>query len=413
MGTHPRHGHPVDDPTDPPGPVPRGSATVAGVPGGPFPDLTGSDLPARLAPATLAVAAGRSSQPGAPANVPPILTSTYRAGGDVAYARVGNPTWSALEAVLAALEGPGTSAVAFASGMAAVSAAAELLPIGGTVVVPRVAYSGTLNLMSRWQASGRADVRVVGPGLDELTDALPGADLVWLESPANPTLDVIDIEAATARAHGAGALVVADSTFATPLGCQPLELGVDVVLHSATKYLSGHSDVLLGAVVTRREDLLERLRTQRILGGAIPGPMEAWIALRGLRTFPLRFERACANAAEIAARALEHPKVLRVRHLSLPGDPGHEVAVRQMNLLGAVVSLELDGGAPAADLVAASTRVWVPATSLGGVESTLERRRRWPEESPAVPEGLLRLSVGIEDVADLWADLEDALSRLG
>jgi cystathionine gamma-synthase len=206
--------------------------------------------------------------------------------------------------------------------------------------------------------------------------------------------------------------VVVDSTFATPLGQKPLDLGADVVVHSATKYLAGHSDVLLGAVVARDPDLIGRITGNRVLGGGIPGPMEAWIALRGLRTFPLRWERACANAAEIARRCAAHPVVERVRHLSLPEDPGHALADRQMTAYGAIVSLELRGGAPSAEAVADATSLWVHATSLGGVESTLERRRRWPEESPEVPDGLLRLSVGIEDVEDLWADLCAALDAV-
>ncbi len=181
------------------------------------------------------------------------------------------------------------------------------------------------------------------------------------------------------------------------------------MVHSATKYLAGHSDVLLGAVVVRDADLAERIGRNRTLGGAIPGPMEAWIALRGLRTFPLRWERACTSAAELARRCAAHPAVARVRYLGLPEDPGHPLASTQMNSFGAIVSLELHGGAEAADSVAAATSLWVHATSLGGVESTLERRRRWPEESADVPEGLLRLSVGIEDVEDLWTDLRAAL----
>lgn len=365
-----------------------------------------------LAPATIAVALGRPHQAGDPANTPPVLTSSYRAGGSVAYSRVGNPTWTALEEVLAALEGPDVTAIAFASGMGAVSAAAELAPVGGTVVVPRVAYSGTRALLAQWRERGRIDVREVPGDLDSLGAAVGGADLVWLESPANPTLEVVDLAAAAQMAHDVGATVVVDATFATPLGCHPLDLGADVVVHSATKYLSGHSDVLLGAVLTRESEIAEVVRTTRILGGAIPGPMEAWLALRGLRTFPLRFRAACANATELAHRAVGHPALTRVRHLSLPDDPGYELAQTQFALPGAIISLELAGGAPAAEQVAASTRLWTHATSLGGVESTLERRRRWSEESPDVPPGLLRLSVGIEDVEDLWADLEQALDTV-
>jgi cystathionine gamma-synthase len=205
--------------------------------------------------------------------------------------------------------------------------------------------------------------------------------------------------------------VVVDSTFATPLGQHALDLGADLVVHSATKYLAGHSDVLLGAVVVADDQLAAQVGQHRIQGGGIPGPMEAWLALRGVRTFPLRYERACANATELARRCVGHPAVARVRHLGLPDDPGHALAAAQMAAFGAIVSLDLHGGADAAETVAASTGLWLHATSLGGVESTLERRRRWPEESPDVPDGLLRLSVGIEDVEDLWADLRQALDR--
>jgi cystathionine gamma-synthase len=367
----------------------------------------------RLSPATLAVSAGRPARdPGAPLSVPPVLTSTYAAGGSVAYARGGNPTWTALEDVLAALEGPGTRAVSFASGMAAISAVADLVPVGGLVVGQSVAYSGTRSLLAQWAGTGRVVLREVPASTGALVRALTDAPaLVWLETPTNPTLEVIDIAEVAAAAHSAGCLVVVDSTFATPLGQHPLDLGADLVVHSATKYLAGHSDVLLGAVLTRDPSLAERVTAHRTLGGGIPGPMEAWIALRGLRTFPLRWERACASAAQIARLCAQHPAVHRVRHLSLPDDPGHDLASRQMRAFGAIVSMEL-ADAHAAEAVAQATRLWLHATSLGGVESTLERRRRWPEESSDVPDGLLRASVGIEDPADLWADLRAALDRV-
>jgi cystathionine gamma-synthase len=369
-----------------------------------------------LAPATIAVAAGRPARdPGAPVNQPPVLSSTYAAGGPVSYARVANPTWTALEQVLAGLEGPQASALAFASGMAAISAVAELAPVGATLIGQRVAYSGTRGLLTRWHGTGRIDLREVAPdaaGLIAAIEAAPQVAMVWLETPTNPTLDVVDVRAVAEAAHAAGALVVVDSTFATPLGQHALDLGADVVVHSATKYLAGHSDVLLGAAVVADEQLAAQLGQHRILGGGIPGPMEAWLALRGLRTFPLRWERACANATELARRCVGHPAIARVRHLGLPEDPGHAVAARQMATFGAIVSLDLVGGADAAESVAAGTTLWLHATSLGGVESTLERRRRWPEESPDVPDGLLRLSVGIEDVDDLWDDLRRALDAV-
>jgi cystathionine gamma-synthase len=203
--------------------------------------------------------------------------------------------------------------------------------------------------------------------------------------------------------------VAADNTFATPLGQLPLALGADIVVHSVTKYLAGHSDVVLGAVVTRDAELLGRMHVYRTMHGAIPGAFEAWLALRGLRTLHLRVERASANAAELARRLQAHPAVERVRHPCLPDDPGHARASAQMTGYGAIIAVQVHGGADAAERVASGTRLWVHATSLGGVESTLERRRRHATEPLAVPENLLRLSVGIEDVEDLWHDLDAAL----
>jgi cystathionine gamma-synthase len=278
--------------------------------------------------------------------------------------------------------------------MAAVSATLHLAPAGGVVVLPEGAYNTTLALADALAADGRIAVRRV-----DVTDtaavacALDGAAMLWLESPTNPLLDVADVEACCRAARRAGALAVVDNTFATPLLQRPLELGADVVVHSVTKYLSGHSDVVLGAVVTPDEALYDRLRTHRTVHGAVAGPWETWLALRGLRTLHLRLERACANASELADRLAGHPAVTRVRY------PGW----------GAMVSVEVAGGAPAADAVARAVRLWVPATSLGGVESTLERRRRHATEPLVVPESLLRLSVGVEHVEDLWADLETAL----
>lgn len=272
-----------------------------------------------LALATRLVGAGRPPRR-AGASVSPelALTSTYVAGGDVNYARVGNPTWSAFETTLAHLEGDvNTVALAFASGMGAISAALSLLPSGRpTVVAPRHFYNGTSAVLDAWHDEGR--VRLERVDLDDpagLAAALEGgAALVWVESPANPTLETCDVRAVAEAAHAAGALVVEDNTFNTPLGRRPLEDGVDVVVHSVTKYLAGHSDVVLGAAVTNDPDIAAWLLTQRTLGGAIPGPHETWLALRGMRTLHLRWERACANAAELARRLEAHPAVKRVRH---------------------------------------------------------------------------------------------------
>ncbi|MBR7744513.1 PLP-dependent transferase [Phycicoccus sp. BSK3Z-2] len=352
-----------------------------------------------LTPQTRLVTLGREPvAPGAQVGAPLVLTSTYHADGPVSYARGGNPTWTAFEEAVGSLEGG--DALVVSSGMAAVAAVFSLLPHGGTVVVPDAAYNGVMATVAALEADGAATVRRV-----DVTDtaavvaALDGAELLWLESPTNPLLEVADLPALTAAARSRGVLTAVDNTFSTPLLQRPLESGADVVVHSATKYLSGHSDLLLGVLVTPASEegtaRRARLARHRQLHGGIAGPVETWLALRGLRTLHLRLERACANAAVVAERAAGHPAVTRVRY---PGT-------------GAIVSLEVAGGAAAAERVCASTRVWVHATSLGGVESMLERRRRHPDEPATVPEDLVRLSLGVEDVEDLWRDLSAALDR--
>jgi cystathionine gamma-synthase len=226
--------------------------------------------------------------------------------------------------------------------------------------------------------------------------ACEGAALVWLESPTNPALEVADLPPIIEAAHAAGAYVVVDNTFATPLLQQPLSLGADVVVHSATKFIAGHSDVLLGAVATADDELYDVLKKRRDLVGAVPGTFETWLALRGLRTLHVRLERAQANAEELVRRLRNHPAVGEVRY------PG----------FGAIVSVVLAQGALAADLLTHKTSLWVHASSLGSVESTFERRRRWRTEPATIPEGLVRMSVGIEDVDDLWDDLAQALDDL-
>jgi cystathionine gamma-synthase len=242
--------------------------------------------------------------------------------------------------------------------------------------------------------------------------------MLWLESPTNPMLGVADIRALTAAAHAAGAVVVTDNTFSTPLVQQPLALGSDVVLHSVTKYLSGHSDVVLGALVTSDAGLRTSLLHHRTIHGGIAGPFEAWLALRGLRTLALRVERSQASAAVLAERLSTHPRVGGIRFPGLPSDPGHERAKSQMKGFGSVLCIEMApvpgslSGAAAADRLVHALKLWLPATSLGGVESLIERRRRHTAEPASVPENLVRLSVGIENVEDLWADLEQALATL-
>jgi cystathionine gamma-synthase len=363
------------------------------------------------------VTAGRPPiEPNQPMSTPVVLSSTFVASdgaarpGDRGYGRWGNPTWTALEDTIAALEA-GERALAFASGMAVVSGVLDLVPLGGTVVLPVGSYSGSAQLAAQLAATGHLHLREV-PVADTaaVLTALDGADLLLLESPTNPLLEVADLPALAAGARAAGALFAVDNTFATPLLQRPLDLGADLVIHSATKYLSGHSDVLLGLAVTNNHELADRLHGYRTLRGAVPGPWEAWLVLRGIRTLALRVERAGANAAELARRLLEHPAVRRVRHPSLPDDPGHRRASAQMAGFGAILGIEVHGGPDAAERVCSATRLWVHTTSLGGVESTLERRRRHGTESRAVPEALLRLSVGIEDLEDLWRDLNAALN---
>lgn len=350
-----------------------------------------------LSPATQCVALGREPvAPGAQVNAPLVLSSTFHADGRDVYARESQPTWRAFEEALGALEGG--QALVLSSGMAAVAAALSLVPLGGLVVAPSAAYNGVLaTLAEREQAGELRECRVPLTDPDRVEASLAGASLLWLESPSNPLLDVADLPRLIEAARARGVLTVVDNTFATPLVQRPLDLGADLVVHSATKYLSGHSDVVLGAVVTADSpsgrDLGARIQRYRHLQGAIAGPFETWLALRGLRTLHLRVERASANAAELAARLSGHPAVSRVRY------PG----------FGAIVSIEVLGGAEEAERVAAGTRLWANSTSLGGVESQVERRRRYASESTEVPESLLRLSVGVEDVEDLWRDLEQAL----
>lgn len=353
----------------------------------------------RLRPATVAVTAGRPPhEADQPLNVPVTLSSTYVATGDLEYGRYGNPTWSAFEEALGALEGG--RALAFASGMAAATTLLDLVGHEGGVIAPRHSYSGTIAALADGESRGRLHATLVDVTDTAAVIAAMEADedcaLLWLESPTNPALEIADIAALASAARELGIRVVVDNTFATPLLQQPLALGADIVLHSATKFIAGHSDVLMGAIVTADDDVYAAVKGRRDLAGAVPGPFEAWLALRGLRTLHVRLERAQANAAELARRLAEHPAVEEVRY------PG----------FGAIIAPVLAGGADAGDFLVRATSLWVHATSLGGVESTFERRRRWKLEATTIPEGLVRLSVGIEDVEDLWDDLVQALDRI-
>ncbi|CAI9418988.1 trans-sulfuration enzyme family protein [Nocardioides sp. T2.26MG-1] len=348
-------------------------------------------------PATIAVTAGRPArEPDRPLNEPITMASTYVATGGVEYGRYGNPTWSAFEDVLGSLEGG--RALAFSSGMAAVTTVLDLVGHDGLVVAPVHAYTGTLLQLADLESRGRVHTLLVDiTDTDAVVAAAADAALVWLESPTNPALELADIATIAAAAREAGAYVVVDNTFATPILQRPLTMGADLVVHSVTKYLAGHSDVLMGAIVAGDEELYTVLKGRRDLMGSTPGTLEAWLALRGLRTLHLRVERAQANAAELVRRLEGHPAVAEVRY------PG----------FGGIVAIVVAGGADTADLLTRSTSLWVHATSLGGVESTFERRRRWKAEPATIPDGLVRLSVGIEDVDDLWDDLRAALDDLG
>ncbi len=327
----------------------------------------------------------------------------------VEYGRDGNAGWGALEAALGALDGG--RAVTFASGLAAATAIADLVPAGGTVVLSSVTYFGVRNIFERMQASGRLRVRMA-PADDSaaILAAAEGAAMVWVESIANPLMVVADIPAIAAGARERGAMTVVDSTFATPLRQRPLDLGADVVLHSATKLIAGHSDLLLGAVVCRDPAHADLLAAYRHDHGAIPGGLEAFLALRGLRTLAVRLDRAEATAAELARRLASHPHVSRVNYPGLPGDPQYERASRVLpNGSGCMVSFEVAGTVEQTEAFLADLRLLTHATSLGGVESLIERRARYAGDAAIVGPTLCRMSVGIENVEDLWADVDRAL----
>ena len=347
-------------------------------------------------PETSAITAGRPEvTPDASLNPPLIFSSTYHAGGPVGYGRYGNESWSALEAAISELEGGQT--LSFSSGMAAISAVFSILPIGAPVVASNQGYSGTMGLLNQHHASGRLEVRFVDiTKTDEVIAAMKGAALLWIESPTNPCLDIADLVALNAAAKKQSIGVGVDNTFATPLVQKPLSMGADIVMHSVTKFLAGHSDVVLGSLSTNDPALYKRLEESRRYNGAIAGPFEAWLALRGIRTFPVRFRAAEANAKTLVTRLQDHAKITKVRY------PG----------FGAVISFEIDGNAEQAEKVCESSRLITHATSLGGVESLWERRRRWAGESQSVPEQLIRLSVGCEHVDDIWQDIEQALTFL-
>ena len=360
-----------------------------------------------LHPSTIAVTAGRPSGPDAPLNHPPVFASAFSAGDGVGYARRSNPTWESFETALGALEG-GT-AVAYGSGMAAVTAVLDLLEPGARIAVASDAYIEVRRLVDQRRAQGRIEVELID-ALDtpRVVASLPGVDAVWIDAIANPRLDVPELDAIGAAARRFGAMMIVDATLATPALMRPIEHGAALVVHSATKYIGGHSDLVLGAAVASDPRLAARLHEQRAVNGSVPGTMEAWLALRGVRTLPLRIERGVRSAGLIAGRLDAHPIVDAVRYPGLEADPAHATAARLLDAPGAIVSFELPD-AESADRVCDQLRLITHASSLGGVESLIDRQSRWHAE-PTVPSGLLRLSVGCEDPEDLWRDLDQALA---
>ena len=371
-----------------------------------------------MRPGTLAVHAGNEVDPATGAVAPPIhLATTFRHGpagerlAGYEYQREGNPTNDRLREALQALEG-GATALTFASGMAAITTLLESLPAGSRVLFPDDCYSGLRMLFSEFLPARGLLVETIDMADLDAVRAACAAPLamLWIETPSNPLLKVCDIAALAALGHAAGARVVVDNTFATPLLQRPLALGADVVMHSTTKYFGGHSDVLGGALVFARDDEFARHVAHRLhVTGAVLAPFSAWLILRGCRSLGARMAMHCANARQLATYLASHPAVARVNWPGLPTHPGHAVAAAQMRDFGAMLSIELHGGRDAALAVAGKLRVFTNATSLGGCESLVEHRASVEGPNPRSPQNLLRISVGLEDGDDLVADFAQAL----
>jgi len=361
-----------------------------------------------LDPSTLAILAGKEkSVPGGPLSVPPVLASSFHAGSDRSYARDGNPTWEAFESAIGALDG-GT-AVAFSSGMAATAAVLEGLPPTGHVVMADSAYAEVREMLAEREAAGRLRATFTDiTDVEETTSLLPGADMLWLDAISNPSLDVPELDVLARAAHQNGVLVVVDATLVTPVLQQPLALGADLVVHSATKAIGGHSDLLLGVAVAASEATAGRLVDARTMFGATPGTLEAWLALRGLRTLPIRIERAQETASILARELAAREDVTWIRYPGLPDDPSRATAERLLRGPGTMIAFELQGDMERAEAICDSVEVITHAASLGGVETLIERHGRW-RCATDVPDGLIRLSVGCEHPDDLWRDLERAL----
>lgn len=376
-----------------------------------------------LRPETVAAHALKAVDEATGAVAPPLyLATTYARDGDYRpklqenYVRNGNPTLWQAEQAIAALE-QGSAALLFPSGMAALTTVFETVPQGRHVVAPNVMYYNTREWLKRLEKLGRIKLTLFDATVPGALEAAlrPGeTDLLWIETPLNPSWDVIDIAAAAKAAHAAGAILAVDATATAAVTTQPLRLGADIVFHSATKYLNGHSDVLAGALVTASEDARwAELRMLRTKSQAPLAPFDCYLLMRGLRTLFLRYRQASANALAIARHFERHPKLERVLYPGLASHPGHAVAARQMrDGFGGMMSLLVRGGFADAQRFCTSLRVIVPATSLGGVESLAEHRKTVEGPDSPVPDNLVRLSVGIEHIGDLVADLEQALGRL-
>lgn len=353
-------------------------------------------------------AAGSQDVPGQPVASPPVHASAYHLSSDESqpldvYGRGSNPTWRQLESALAQLEGV-TSALVFGSGMAAITSALRVLAKpGATLVVPADGYYQVRSYAREYLAPLGVRVREVVAA--EMCAAAEVADVVFAETPVNPTLDIVDLHQLAMTCRGRGATLIVDNTTATPFGQQPLSLGADLVVASATKALSGHSDLVVGYVAGGEPDLMAAVERERLLAGAILGPFEAWLALRSLGSAGLRFERQCHNALAMALMLRDQPAVHSVRYPGLPEDPSHPVASRQMKRFGGLVSFELADGDAVHRLVERSALL-VAATSFGGIHTSVDRRARWGDP---VPEGFARMSLGIEDTDDLLSDIASAL----
>jgi cystathionine gamma-synthase len=383
--------------------------------------MAGSMSEAKLRPETLAAHAYFGVDPTSGAVAPPLYpATTYARDSDYRlrdpaqnYGRNGTPTLALAERVIAALEGA-IDARLFASGMAAIATLFETVPHGGHVAAPQVMYYGTRHWLQQLESKGRIGLTLFDPDdPDGLRRAVVGGrtNILWIETPTNPTLGIIDIAEAAEIAHQAGAILAVDSTAASPVLTRPLALGADIVFHSATKYLNGHSDVLAGVLATREDNKRwQTIAAHRTAVGNVLGAMEAWMLTRGMRTLHLRVQKSCENAMAIAQHLAGHRRVERVLYPGLPDHPGHAVARRQMSAFGGMLSMLVRGDLERTNAVVRRLKVILPATSLGGVESLAEHRRIIEGPDSPVPENLVRLSIGIEAIEDLINDLDQALA---